>query len=340
MGMWQGLLEGMNQVEDKKTREKELQDARDERAKEFQQQLDVEELRYKRSKADADAIYIRGRKDKAEDEDKSQTNKFTETLIPLFVQREQTKAAAKVVDTNARALFAMFPDSKDPKLEILKNNPTVASALYTEIQNAKKAAMGKGLDLPFEGQALLDNVMVTAVGDASYVEPDFESFFKEPIDTVEKYVKAAAAIAAPLPGATFVLNPETYFIPDGKNLTEAGKVFDDKVVELAVAAQGAFDNNAAEWTDLQELITSYKTDPGARVKLRSNFGQNAYNAIVDNPNPYTDAIEQDPSMTTFSKNYQRSKDIQKVQAILVDPNASEQNKAEAAALLRQLTGGK
>jgi hypothetical protein len=340
MGMWQGILEGMNQVEAKKTREKELQDARDERAKEFQQQIALKEADYKRSRADTLADYQLRRSDALKDAGIAKTEKLTEALLPLYIQRKQAEAAAKVVDGNARALYAMFPDSKDQKIEILKSNPAVASQLYTQIQEAKKTAMEKGLDLPFDGQALLDNIMVTKTGDATYVPVDYESIFKNPIESMDQYATAAAALTAPLPSATFVLDPKVYFIPDAKNLTEAGKVFDDKVIELAVAAQGALDENAAGWTDYQELITNYTTDPGARVKLRSNFGQNAYNAIVDKPNPYTKAIEQDPSMTTFAENYQRSKDIQTVQAVLTDPNTSEQDKAEATAILRQLTGGK
>ena len=336
MGMWQGILEGMNQVEAKKTREKELQDARDERAKEFQQQLDVEELRYKRSKADEDARYVRGRKDDASDAASALATKRTEALMPLVIQRIQDAKAAKTITSSAQALYDRFGDSEDPKLKILKENPAVAAKVQEQLLAAEKTAKEKGLDIPFSGQGLLENIIIARTGDAEYVEPDYGSILSTPIEDAAGFAKVAAELTAPLPSATFVLDPSIYYIPDTKNIGEAGKAFDTMVIQQASAAQAALPESAAGWTELQNLMEGYDgKDPSARVKLRSLYGQKAYEALASSDNPIAKTIVDSPEMITFSKISEAKITLRQ---IITSPTADADTKAAAQRKLAELEG--
>lgn len=329
MGFWQGLNEGLTYVMEDKARKKELEAARQERAAERQADIALEEKRFQRGKEEAAALRLEENK-----------NRLRESLVPLYVQRQQEIDAATKVSAGASQLYDIFGDSTDPKVVALRNNPQVADAIWTEINKRREEAAKSGVILSIDLQTLLDNLVVKGSGEVVPVTLDAALI---DVTDFEGYVSSVSKLSTPLTSATAILSPEYGLIPNAKNLEEGRKLFDTNLYTIAgqqrdaLLADSQTDTTGEKqkaWDKLNNTIqAATKGDAAAVATLRDTYGQQAFEATVATDNMYTAAIVDTPEFAPFAETYNLKAQLV---GILSDPTATDTDKATAKDKLAQL----
>lgn len=328
MGFWQGLNEGITYVLEKKAREREIEQQRQDRKAELQQQIDLEEARYRR-----------GRADQLEDEKRAKKEAWVETLLPLYVQREQQKSASLQVTPAAASFFQRFSGVDDPKLELFLNNPTAAAEAEAQLAELEKKWGSKGLDFSsaFSGKALLDMIEVSPSGSAAVVDPRLEDFMDADTMTVDQFAKIYGDLTSPLPGASVTFNPKLGVVPESQNLAVGEKYFQQQLILAAQRQQETItDTNSAEWSTMKDLIdNASKGDLSALNTLQNEYGYQVYKEMAQNTDPllrpYLDSAQVQPLRTAYETE-------QKLRDIVTDPNSTETQKADAAKILEEQFG--
>lgn len=314
MGFWQGVNEGLTFVMEEKARKKELEQAREDRKSEFQQQIDLEETRYKR-----------GRQDQLADEKRSNSQQFTNALIDYKVKADEEVRAAKTITDNARQLITRLGDANPELSQALIDNPIVADQLGQRVLAAEKKAQESGHPVVYSGKPLADLIDYSKeTNQATLAEPAPINY--EPKD-IQEFLKAREAIASSIPKATIsaVLKPEIDYIPDETVLKKGEEVVKQKVLDLAtrdLKATGQEDPNdpasvaqskKANFNTLDAAMKSFtdENSPGYKI-LMDRYGLQAYTQVRGMDNPYTIGIEKNPL-------YQDYENILTAQAMLASP---------------------
>lgn len=330
MGFWQGLNEGLTYVMEDAARKKELEAARQERASERQADIALEEKRFQRGKEEAAALRLEENKTRMRD-----------SLVPLYVKRQQDIDAATAVTASASQLYDILGDSTDPKVVALRNNPQVADAIMTEINKRREEAATKsGVILSIDRQTLLDNLVVKGSGEVVPVSLDAALI---DVTDFEGYVSSVAKLTTPLTTATALLSPEYGFIPKPENLEEGRKLFETNLFTIAgqqrdaLLADSQTDTTGEKqkaWNSLNNTIQAAdKGDAAAVATLRDTYGQQAFEATVATDNRYIAAIADTPEFAPFAETYNLKAQLV---GILSDPTATDTDKATAKDKLAQL----
>lgn len=314
MGFWQGLNEGLTFVIEEKARKTELEQARQERAAEREA-----------AKAEREAAAKTAREDR-----------LSEIVFGALVEKQKRDADAKVVSEEALQFFQRFPaDSKNPNLEVLKNNPAQAAQLEKELRAWEVKNAGQ-VPMP-QGDALWDFIVVTPTGQAKSVLPEGDINLHP--TSYEEAAKSVAGIEETSgPTAVAQIKPTLYGTPNTENMKEARRALEQEVLKKANAALALVAGDAGADSDLRDAIGQF-SNPNSEgyTKLMNLYGQDAFNTVASLGNAFSVAALQDPSLSNFSA--RRTEDINLANEVLNDPASSASEIAQAKELLNRAYGG-
>jgi hypothetical protein len=308
MGFWQGINRGFAAVQEEKTRKRERQEELDLRKAEREEQRKYERETFMLQTAE-------GRRD---------------TLLALYVKKEQERAEAGALTGKAQSFLGRLGDSEDPRVAALAGDPRTAAELEDQIRAIEIDAAKSGVELPpLQGESLLDLLTVYDSGTKTVapVQVTFDELLSGDFSNTETYYETAAALSQPTPRIDVKINPEAYRKYDPKTLEEGRKAFDQEVLSLANQALTDAAGDADKSSDIKSLIDGYATQGSAeRFALMDMFGQQAFVSLAETGNPYVQNIEQDPQLSRYSTVYQLNR-------VIADPEATEEEKAKAQELL-------
>lgn len=318
MGFWQGLNAGLTAVQQEKARKTEIQEEREYRRQELAEQRKYEREQFLMQTAE-------NRRD---------------SLLTLFAKREQEKAEANALTGKAQSFFTRLGDIEDPRVAALANSPRVAAELEDKVQEIERLRAESDLDLPpLQGQVLLDMLVVQnpETGSVSPVNITLDDLLEMDMTDRGVYEQTALALSRSQPTAYATISPEAYRKVDPKRLEEGRNLFNQEILRLAndrintleAAAQGEV---VPEADELRSLLEGFGTEDSAgRFALMDMFGPQAFANLAVVDNPYIQNLEQDPQLSRYSTIY-------KLQVILQDPEATEEEKAKAQELLDRFGG--
>ena len=333
-GMWQGLNAAFQGAMERKTREKELQDARDQRQSEFQQQLELEDKRYNRDKADAAQL----RKE-------ALAQHYQDIYLPAFVEANGRRKAATEMNAEAAGFLEKFQGFEDhPTVVALRNRPDVTAALAKEYASRVEKYTAKGLTATFDPQKVLEGIAINGSGEPV---PLFDMGQISTVSTFDDLVGALTDLSQPLPSFGAELDPNFMVAPDATNLTVARDMFKENLFTQAALARDAFAAAQAEdptntanqtgYDRLADLIEKASgNDPAAVAELNNLYGQKAFNTLAASGNEYLVELSNDPKFAQFAAT--RNQQIEALQAKIDDPNTSEADRQTAENYLRALQG--
>jgi hypothetical protein len=310
MGFWQGLNAGIKGVQEERTRKEERQQEIDLRKAEIEEQR----------KYDRETFMLQTAESRRD------------SLLTLFVKKEQEKAEAEALAGKAQSFLGRLGDIEDPRVAALARDPRTAAELEDKIQGIEIKAAEAGVELPpLQGEALLELLTVYDSGSESVSSVDitFDDLLSGDFSDVGTYYETAAGLSIPTPRVTATLNPEAYRMYDPETLEEGRKAFDQEVLRLANESLGAT-GDTGENADLRALIEGYSKENSAeRFALMDMFGQQAFAGLAESGNPYIQNLEQDPQLSRYSA-------MARLNLILADPEATEEERAMAQELLTRL----
>ena len=311
MGFWQGLNAGIKGVQEERTRKQERQQEIDLRKAEIEEQR----------KYDRETFMLQTAESRRD------------SLLTLYVKKEQERAEAEALTGKAQSFLGRLGDIEDPRVAALARDPRTAAELEDKIQGIEIKAAEAGVELPpLQGEALLELLTVYDSGSESVssVDVTFDDLLSGDFSDVGTYYETAAGLSIPTPRVTATLNPEAYRMYDPEVLEEGRKVFDQEVLRLANIALDAAAGNANEEAKIRPLIEGYaKEGSGERFALMDMFGQQAFAGLAESGNPYIQDLEQDPQLSRYSA-------MARLNLILADPEATEEERAMAQELLTRL----
>ena len=310
MGFWQGLNAGIKGVQEERTRKQERQQEIDLRKAEIEEQR----------KYDRETFMLQTAESRRD------------SLLTLFVKKEQEKAEAEALAGKAQSFLGRLGDIEDPRVAALARDTRTAAELEDKIQGIEIKAAEAGVELPpLQGEALLELLTVYDSGSESIssVDVTFDDLLSGDFSDVGTYYETAAGLSIPTPRVTATLNPEAYRRYDPETLEEGRKAFDQEVLRLANESLGAT-GDTGENADLRALIEGYSKENSAeRFALMDMFGQQAFAGLAESGNPYIQNLEQDPQLSRYSA-------MARLNLILADPEATEEERAMAQELLTRL----
>jgi hypothetical protein len=310
MGFWQGLNAGIKGVQEERTRKEERQQEIDLRKAEIEEQR----------KYDRETFMLQTAESRRD------------SLLTLYVKKEQEKAEAEALTGKAQSFLGRLGDIEDPRVAALARDPRTAAELEDKIQGIEIKAAEAGVELPpLQGEALLELLTVYDSGSESVssVDVTFDDLLSGDFSDVGTYYETAAGLSIPTPRVTATLNPEAYRRYDPETLEEGRKAFDQEVLRLANESLGAT-GDTGENADLRALIEGYSKENSAeRFALMDMFGQQAFAGLAESGNPYIQNLEQDPQLSRYSA-------MARLNLILADPEATEEERAMAQELLTRL----
>lgn len=336
MGFWQGLNEGLAVVREERNRKQELEARR--------QEIE-EERRIRREEL------MLQRKFQLEDWEKQMTLKQQEILLPLVVAREQRNREAEALRSKGEAFirtrFEGLED--DPRVQALRDNPVLAAQLSDLVNEREKDLYEKGFKpadtVPLSGNALLEMAMIYAPDSGGVILdlPSADDIISGGMLEPEAFTRTVADLTYEPSQGSVGLKPEAYFTPDAKLLEEGRAAFDQEILRLANQYIADLEANAVdedgnkvvvdEANDIRAMIEGYTTEGSAeKFALMDLFGPQAFANLATTDNPYIQNLENDPQLGRYSTQY-------KLQIILTDPEATEEEKARAQELLRRLGAG-
>lgn len=311
MGFWQGINAGFAAVQEEKTRKRERQEEIDLRKAEREEQRKYERETFMLQTAE-------GRRD---------------TLLALYVKKEQERAEAGALTGKAQSFLGRLEGSEDPRVAALAGDPRTAAELEDQIRAIEIDAAKSGVELPpLQGESLLDLLTVYDSGTKTVapVQVTFDDLLSGDFSKPETYYETAAALSQPTPRVDVKISPEAYRRYDPEVLVEGRKVFDQEVLRLANVALNAAAGDANEEAKIRPLIEGYaKEGSGERFALMEMFGPQAFAVLAESGNPYIQDLENDATLSRYSTVYQLNR-------VIADPEATEEEKAKAQELLTRL----
>lgn len=331
MGFWQGLNEGITEVMAQRERKREL---------EARRQEVLEEREYRSREAEAERAARR------EDFMLQLQESRRDNLLTVFAKREQEKAEAAALRGKAQALFDRLGEVDDPRVAALAEDPRTAAELEDKIREIEKARAENDLDLPpLQGQVLLDLLVVQnpETGSVGAVDITLDDLLEMDMSNRSAYEQTALALATPQPRVDATISPEAYRTPDPKRLEEGREFFNQEILRLANERLAALEANAVdadgnkmpvpEADEIRSMLSGFATEGSAeRFALMDMFGPQAFANLATTDNRYIQNLEQDPQLSRYSTQY-------KLQVIISDPEATDEEKARAQELLNRLGAG-
>jgi hypothetical protein len=315
MGVWQGIYEAHLGIVERKDREKELQQAREDRQRERQEDQDFALNQYKMQVLDR-------RKD---------------AFYGLLAERAQDSANTSEDVAFAQAFYGRLEGlaEDDPKVVALKSNPMFAAEAERQLQAIEQDPKRADAGITFRGNSVLEVVLPPPVGGGVPETPviDMESFnFADDAEYYDMLNTLSRKPAKP----TVMISPSAFRTNDPKVLEEARNQFDRVVIEAAVNTRDALGEETSEWSQLNNLIENYdKEDSASRARLRQRFGNVAMAELLQSNSPFIQRVEDIPEFQPFLR---PADDILQLREIIADPLAPVEQKEEARSLLVQRFG--
>jgi len=313
MGVWQGIYEAHLGYVERKDREKELQQAREDRQREREEDQDFALNQYKMQVLDR-------RKD---------------AFYKLFAERAEESAATSEDAAFAQAFYGRLEGlaEDDPKVAALKSNPMFAAEAERQLQAIEQDPKRADAGITFRGNSVLEVVLPPPVGGGVPETPviDMESFnFADDAEYYDMLNTLSRKPAKP----TVMISPSAFRTNDPKVLEEARNQFDRVVIEAASRALERAKDEGTPWTELNNLVQNYDKNPASRVALITQFGDVAMAELMQSNSPFVRRIEEVPEFQPLLA----PASIIILKGIIDDPQAPADQKEDARTQLREKFG--
>jgi hypothetical protein len=313
MGVWQGIYEAHLGIVERKDRERELQQAREDRQRERQEDQDFALNQYKMQVLDR-------RKD---------------AFYGLLAERAQDSAKTSDDAAFAQAFYGRLEGlaEDDPKVAALKSNPMFAAEAERQLQAIEQDPKRADAGITFRGNSVLEVVLPPPVGGGVPETPviDMESFnFADDAEYYDMLNTLSRKPAKP----TVMISPSAFRTNDPKVLEEARNQFDRVVIEAASRALERAKDEGTPWTELNNLVQNYDKNPASRVALITQFGDVAMAELMQSNSPFVRRIEEVPEFQPLLA----PASIIILKGIIDDPQAPADQKEDARTQLREKFG--
>jgi hypothetical protein len=321
MGVWQGIYEAHLGIVERKDREKELQQAREDRQRERQEDQDFAFKQYK--------MQVQDRR--------------TENFLTAFSEIDQARAEAAKSKPLADSFYSRFAGMEDdPRVQTLMQDPMAAANLEAELRALERVRAEKDVTgVPFKGSTLLDLIAIpeaqTGRAPALVVSP--EEILSSDLTDSETYIRRRqelaeyqASVSSPSLSAT--LSSSAYRIPTPESIREVRGYFDTQVVQAASRDLERLKDAGGSWTELNDLVQNYDKNPAARVALIDQFGPVAMAGILESNSPYLQNVYDIPELQPLLA----PASVIILKGIIDDPQAPADQKEDARAQLREKFG--
>lgn len=289
--------------------------------------------------------------------------KYRDILLPLYVERETSRAKAeRELAPYISAFASRFSEEemRDPRVQKLLSNSYAAVGAEKLLTNMEKEAMDKGVPVPMtRGLGALDLFEVFDTEDGTtQVEStvDLETILTEDYSDWDTYAKTVTSLSGGSSAAPYIRPTSAAgFGYDPKRLEDATQVWDNQSIMIASRKLKELDPTAVGYTELRNIIDGAdKGDPVSLGALRTEYGLQALTELEATENPAVSYLKDNPTVmqytapppvttsTTSAVDFNRfSREQldqigQELVAALSDPNSSEQEKVEAEQYLREL----
>lgn len=320
MGVWQGIAQAYKDISAERAREKEIREEREYRIKEKEEDRAFEREQY--------LARIREAR--------------RENLTKVLASRSDARSKSDNYVAKVKGLQAKLGETDDPRAAKVLSNPLAASAIFDAVEGVNIERAKNGL-APLSGTEILDNI--TYYDDDNNPQiVESPKFGLEDLDRIsadeEEYQKVmiqAARSQAQRPKPVVSVDPTLYDPRDPKRTKQAAEYFNAMVLQQAAAELQTLDNEAEGYSNLAALIEdATKNANGAGMSaLQIKYGLGIYEDMIGSNDPNVNSIAKDP---VIQNSMQKLLDIRELQTILNDPSSTEDEKAEAQALLTGITG--
>lgn len=320
MGVWQGIAQAYKDISAERTREKEIR----------------EEREYQTKQKEADRAFEREQYLARVQEARR------ENLTKILASRSDAKGKSDNYVAKVKGLQAKLGETDDPRAAKVLSNPLAAAAIFDAVEGVNVERAKNGL-APLSGTEILDNI--TYYDDDNNPQiVESPKFGLEDLDRIaadeEEYQRVmiqAARSGAQRPKPVVSVDPTLYDPRDPKRTKQAAEYFNAMVLQQASADLQSLDNEAEGYSNLAALIEdATKNANGAGMSaLQVKYGLGIYEDMIGSSDPNVNSIAKDP---VIQNSMQKLLDIRELQTILNDPSSTEDEKAEAQALLTGITG--
>lgn len=320
MGVWQGIAQAYKDISAERAREKEIREEREYRIKEKEEDRAFEREQY--------LARIREAR--------------RENLTKVLASRSDARSKSDNYVAKVKGLQEKLGETDDPRAAKVLSNPLAASAIFDAVEGVNIERAKNGL-APLSGTEILDNI--TYYDDDNNPQiVESPKFGLEDLDRIsadeEEYQKVmiqAARSQAQRPKPVVSVDPTLYDPRDPKRTKQAAEYFNAMVLQQAAAELQTLDNEAEGYSNLAALIEdATKNANGAGMSaLQIKYGLGIYEDMIGSNDPNVNSIAKDP---VIQNSMQKLLDIRELQTILNDPSSTEDEKAEAQALLTGITG--
>jgi hypothetical protein len=321
MGIWQGINEAHLGYVERKDREKELQQAREDRMRERQEDQDFALRQYK--------MQVQDRR--------------TENFLTTFSEIDQARAEAGKLKPLADSFYSRFAGMEDdPRVQTLMQDPMAAANLEAELRAVEvKRAERDVAGVPLKGATLLDMIAIpeTQTGRTPTLVASPEEIFNSDLTDSGTYIRRRqelaeyqASISSPSLSAS--LSPSAYRIPTPESIKEVRGYFDTQVVQAASRDLERLKDTGGSWSELNDLVQNYDKNPAARVALIDQFGPVAMAGILESNSPYLQNVFDIPELQPLLA----PASILILKRIIDDPQAPADQKEDARTQLREKFG--
>lgn len=320
MGVWQGIAQAYKDISAERAREKEIREEREYRTKEKEEDRAFEREQY--------LARIREAR--------------RENLTKVLASRSDARSKSDNYVAKVKGLQEKLGETDDPRAAKVLSNPLAASAIFDAVEGVNIERAKNGL-APLSGTEILDNITYYDDDNNPQIVESPE-FGLEDLDRIaadeEEYQKVmvqAARSQAQRPKPVVSVDPTLYDPRDPKRTKQAAEYFNAMVLQQAAAELQTLDNEAEGYSNLAALIEdATKNANGAGMSaLQIKYGLGIYEDMIGSNDPNVNSIAKDP---VIQNSMQKLLDIRELQTILNDPSSTEDEKAEAQALLTGITG--
>lgn len=320
MGVWQGIAQAYKDISAERAREKEIREEREYQTKQKEEDRAFEREQY--------LARIREAR--------------RENLTKVLASRSDARSKSDNYVAKVKGLQEKLGETDDPRAAKVLSNPLAASAIFDAVEGVNIERAKNGL-APLSGTEILDNI--TYYDDDNNPQiVESPKFGLEDLDRIaadeEEYQKVmiqAARSQAQRPKPVVSVDPTLYDPRDPKRTKQAAEYFNAMVLQQAAAELQTLDNEAEGYSNLAALIEdATKNANGAGMSaLQIKYGLGIYEDMIGSNDPNVNSIAKDP---VIQNSMQKLLDIRELQTILNDPSSTEDEKAEAQALLTGITG--
>ena len=313
MGVWQGIAQAYKDISAERAREKEIREER-----EYNEKVRKEDFLNK------------------------QKLMREQNLLEILQKRNAAKKSSENYVGKVKALGAKLGETDDPRAAKVLSDPLAAAAILDAVESVNVKRAENGLE-PLTGTEILDNI--TYYDDDQNVQiMRGPTWGLEDLDRIsgdeEEYKRTiieSAGIGAQRPKPVVSVDPTLYDPRDPKRTKQAAEYFNAMVLQQAAAELQTLDNEAEGYSNLAALVEdATKNANGAGMSaLQIKYGLGIYEDMIGSNDPNVNSIAKDP---VIQNSMQKLLDIRELQTILNDPSSTEDEKAEAQALLTGITG--